>query len=129
MHHDNYIDKGTVTVPLQTARTCLDLEQLALNANPSYLSNCARDTACTQVTCQGNGLFSGQIDSATIALAPCGVPTPGIVVSLVRGGSVLVNQTIMGQMMITHNVDIATVNVNVFVNSTANSIGILVSIN
>ncbi len=132
MYHDTklyYIDKGTVTVPLPTARTCLDLEQLAMNANPSYLSNCARDAACTQVTCQGNGLLSGRIDSATIALAPCEVPMPGIVVSLVQGGSVVVNQLIMGQMMITHDADIATVNVNVFVNSTANSIGILVSIN
>ena len=119
----------TGTVPLQTVRTCLDLEQLAMNVNPSYLSNCARDVACTQVTCQGNGALSGQIDSATITLAPCEVPTPGIVVSLVRGGSVVVNQLITSQRMITYDAGVATLNVNVFVNSTANSVGILVSFN
>ena len=119
----------TGTVPVQTVRTCLDLEQLAMNANPSYLSNCARDAACTQVTCQGNGALGGQIDSATIALAPCEVPSPGIVVSLVQGGSILVNQLITSQMTIPYDAGVATVNVNVFVNSTAYSVGILVSFN
>ena len=98
-----------------------------MNANPSYLSNCARDAACTQVTCQGNGALGGQIDSATIALAPCEVPSPGIVVSLVQGGSIVLNQLITNQTTITYDAGIATVNVDVFVNSTANSVGILVS--
>ena len=118
----------TGTVPLQTTRTCLDLEQLAMNANPSYLSNCARDMACTQVTCQGSGILSGRVDSAMIALAPCEVPTPGITVSLVKSGSVILSRLILGQMTITYNAGPATVNVNVFVNSTADSIGILVSL-
>ena len=100
-----------------------------MNTNPSHLSNCARDAACTQVTCRGNGALGGQIDSAMIALAPCEVPSPGIRVSLVRSGSVLVNQLITNQTMIPYDAGVATVNVNVFVNSTANSVGILVSFN
>ena len=100
-----------------------------MNTNPSHLSNCARDATCTQVTCRGNGALGSQIDSAAIALAPCEVPSPGIIVSLVQGGSILVNQLITSQTMIPYDAGIATVNVNVFVNSTANSVGILVSFN
>ena len=114
------------TVPLQTTGTCSDLDQLAMNTNPNYLSNCARDSSCTQVTCQGSGILSGQVDSSTIALSPCEVP-PGIVVSLARSGTTLVNELITAQRTITYNAGLATVNVNVFVNSTTNSIGILVS--
>ena len=100
-----------------------------MNINPNYLSNCARDAACTQVTCRGSGVLSGRIDSAAIILAPCVVPTPGIRVSLVRSGSVVANQLITGQMTITYDAGIATVTANVIVNNTANSIGILVSYN
>ena len=82
--------------------------------------------ACTQVSCQGNGLLSGQVDSAIVALAPCEVP-PGIVVRLVQSGTDLVNQLITAPMTIPYDAGFATVNVNVFVNSTANFIGILVS--
>ena len=97
-----------------------------MNANPSYLSNCARDMACTQVSCQGSGLLSGRVDSAIVALAPCEVP-PGITVRLVQSGTDLVNQLITASTTITYDAGVATVNVNVFVNGTANSIGILVN--
>ena len=78
------------------------------------------------MTCQGSGVLSGQIDLATIALSPCGVP-PGIVVNLVRSGTAVVNQLITATIMITYDAGVATVNINVFINSTTNTIGILVS--
>ena len=98
-----------------------------MNANPNYLSNCARDMACTKVTCQGSGVFSGRIDSAAIILLPCKVPAPGITVSLIQGGTAVVSRTITGHMTITYDAGIATVNVEVFINSTTDSIGILVN--
>ena len=102
------------------------MEQLATNANPTYLSNCARDMACTQVSCQGSGVLSGRVESAIVALAPCEMP-PGIIVRLVQSGTDLVNQLITAPTTILYDAGIATVNIDVFVNSTANSIGILVS--
>ena len=98
-----------------------------MNANPSYLSNCARDMACTKVTCQGSGVLSGRIDSAAITLLPCKMPAPGITVSLVQGGTTVVSRMITGHMTITYDAGIATVNVEVFINSTTDSVGILVS--
>lgn len=97
-----------------------------MNTNPSYLSNCARDMACTRVTCQGSGVLSGRIESATITLSPCEV-SPGIMVSLVQGGTAVVSQLITGHKIITYNAGVGTVNVNVFVNGTTDSLGILVS--
>ena len=51
---------------------------------------------------------------------------PGVIVELVKDGNVLVSRLVTGPMRISHNADIATVEVNIFVNSSANAIGISV---
>ena len=115
------------SVSVDNLETCRGLEQLAMNANPSLLSNCARDSNCTQVTCQPTGLLAGQLDLATIVLSQCEMP-PGVVLTLLKDGNAVVNQLITVPTMITHDAGIATVEANVFVNSTTNSVGILVNI-
>ena len=113
-------------VPHNT-ETCRGLEQLAANTNPNYLSNCARDRDCTQVMCSGSGLLSGQVDSAIITLSPC-LTMPGIIVKLLKDGTAVINEQVTGPFRISHNVDFATVGVNLFVNSSSSTIGILVRV-
>ena len=113
-------------VSFTNLETCQGLEQLAMNANPNFLSNCQRDSACTQVTCEGNGILSGQVDSAVLVLSPCEMP-PGVVVKLIQGGTALVDQFINSSTIIRHSISLATIEVTVFVNSTSNTVGVLVS--
>ena len=43
-----------VTVPTSNSQSC-DLDQLATNVNPDWLSNCHRNLNCTQLMCQAEG--------------------------------------------------------------------------
>ena len=79
------------------------------------------------MTCSGSGLLSGQVDSATITLSPC-LTTPGIIVKLLKDGTAVINEQITGPFRISHNVGFATVGVNLFVNSSSSTIGILVRV-
>ena len=105
--------------------TCTGLEQLASNANPDLVSNCARDDSCTQVTCEAAGVISSQLDSMTITLELCETP-PGVTIELLKDGSAIINQLITSPTNITQSLGFATVEAYVFVNSTGNTIGIAV---
>ena len=107
--------------------TCMGLEQLAMNTNPSLLSDCVRDDICTQVTCQATGIISGQLDSITIILEPCETP-PGVTVELLKDRTAIINQLITAPTSVTHDLGFAgaTVEAYVFVNSTPTTIGISV---
>ena len=99
--------------------TCAGLEQLALNANPVLLSNCARDDRCTQVTCEAAGIISSQLDSMTVTLELCETP-PGVTIELLnRDGRAIINQLITTPTNVTQSLNpFVTVSAYVFVNST-----------
>ena len=73
--------------------TCAGLEQLALNANPRLLSNCARDASCTQVACEAAGTISSQLDSITVTLELCETQ-PGVTIELLKDGSAIISRLI-----------------------------------
>ena len=111
----------------QNQATCTGLDRLAQNANTDLLSNCAKDSGCTQVTCQVAGTLGIYLASVVFTLDPCGTP-PGVRMQLLStSGEAVVDQIITSPTVITRSVSIATVTITVFVNSTANSIGISVS--
>ena len=98
--------------------TCAGLEQLALNANPVLLSNCARDERCTQVTCEAAGIISSQLDSMTVTLELCETP-PGVTIELLKDGRAIINQLITTPTNVTQSLNpFMTVSAYVFVNST-----------
>ena len=113
----------------QSPATCTGLDQLIQNSNPSLLSNCAKDSACTRVSCQVAGtLISSYLSSAIFTLSgPCGAP-PGVRLQLLpASGSALVDQIVTSPTTISKSVGgIATATINVFVNSTTGTVGILV---
>lgn len=117
-----------ILVSAQNQETCSGLEQLARNSNSNFLSNCARDTRCTRVTCQAAGLLSSYIGSVTFTLRPCEV-MPGIEIAVFEsGGAAIVDQQITSPTTITQSISFASVSLYVFVNSTASLIGISVRI-
>ena len=115
-----------ILVSAQNQQTCSGLDQLARNSNSNFLSNCARDARCTRVTCQVAGLLSSYIGSVTFTLRPCEVMS-GIEMGIYEsGGAAIIDQLITSPTRITHSISFASVTIDVFVNSTASSIGISV---
>ena len=105
--------------------TCTGLEQLAMNANPDLLSNCARDDNCTKITCEANGVVSSQLDSLTMTLVLCETP-PGVMIELLKDGRAIISRLITTPTNVTQSLGFATVSAYVFVNSTHNTLGISV---
>ena len=105
--------------------TCTGLQQLAMNANPELLSDCARDAGCTNVTCEAAGIISTQLDSMIITLELCETP-PGVTIELLKDGRTIINQLITTPTNITQSLGFVTVAAYVFVNSTQNTLGIAV---
>ncbi len=106
--------------------TCAGLEKLGTNANPRLLSNCARDTGCTQVTCEAAGIISSQLDSITMTLELCETP-PGVTIELLKDGSAIISRLITTPTNITQALNsFVTVSAYVLVNSTHNTLGISV---
>ena len=96
-----------------------------MNANPDLLSNCARDTSCTQVTCEAAGIIGSQLDSVTMTLELCETP-PGVMIELLKDGRAIINQLITTPTNVTQSLGFVTVSAYVFVNSTHNTLGISV---
>ena len=110
----------------QNQATCTGLDQLVQNANPSLLSNCAKDSACTRVTCQAAGTIGSYLGSVIFTLVPCGTP-PGVRLQLLQtSGSALIDQIVTSTTTISRSISIATATITVFVNSTTNTVGIMV---
>ena len=66
---------------------------MAMNTNPSLLSECVRNDVCSQMSCQTVGVITSQLDSVIIHLEPCETP-PGITVQLLKDESVLINEVV-----------------------------------
>ena len=112
----------------QSPATCTGLDQLIQNSNPSLLSNCSKDSACTRVSCQVAGTLGSYLNSVIFTLSgPCGAP-PGVRLQLLpASGSALVDQIVTSPTTISKSVGgFATATINVFVNSTTGTVGILV---
>lgn len=114
------------TASAQNQATCTGLDQLAQNSNPNLLSNCAKDGACTQVTCQAAGALSNYLGSAIFTLDPCSTP-PGVRLQLLStSGPALVDQIITSPTTIRRSFGFVSATITVFVNSTTSTVGILV---
>jgi hypothetical protein len=118
------------TASAQNPATCTGLDQLIQNSNPNLLSNCAKDSACTRVSCSVAGTLSSYLGSAIFTLSsPCGAP-PGVRFQLLlTSGSALVDQIITSPTTISRSLSgLATATISVFVNSTTGRVGISVRI-
>ena len=94
------------------------------------VSDCARDSNCTRVTCQATGRLTAYVSSAIFTLQPmaCGTPQGVRIQLLPSSGEALVDQTITSPTVINRTLGgIATATMTVFVNSTINTVGISVS--
>ena len=102
---------------------------MAKNVNPLLLSNCVRNNICTQISCQAMGLLSIELDAVSITLDVCKNNTPpGVVVELLKDGSAVFNRLITTSTKINYSkVGTATIEANIFLNSTNSSIGISVN--
>ena len=77
-------DYSIPAVSAQNQNVCFDLEDMIRRANPSVLTNCARDAECTQVSCETIGTAASVFTSIEIGLAPCPTP-PEVIIQLYRG--------------------------------------------
>ena len=62
-----------------------------------------------------------------MVLAPCTQNPPGIIIKLINNGIDVINQLVTMSTDVTHDAGIATVEVSVFLNSTADTVGLSVS--
>ena len=110
-------------------QTCDGLDQLINNTNPDLLSGCARDSNCTQMTCQPNGDLALAVSSITLELKPCEMQ-PGVNLTVLQtAGGALIDQLITSPTQITSSLmSIGSANISVFVNSTSTDLGIAVRI-
>jgi hypothetical protein len=113
------------TASAQNPATCTGLDQLIQNSNSALLSNCAKDSACTRVSCSVAGTLGSYLGSAIFTLSsPCGAP-PGVRFQLLP----LVDQIITSPTTISRSLSgLATATISVFVNSTTSTVGISVNI-
>lgn len=93
------------------------------------LSDCARDESCSRVSCRAAGIIALSVDSVIITLKLCEIPgSPGVTIEFLKNGRALINQTVTAPTNVTKDLGISTVNAYVFVNSTANTLGLSVII-
>lgn len=109
----------------QNPATCTGLDQLIQNSNPNLLSSCAKDSACTRVSCSVTGTLGSYLGSAIFTLSgPCNAQ-PGIRLQLLP----LIDQIVTSPTRISHSLSgLATATIDVFVNSTTGTVGISVMI-
>ena len=111
---------------LASELVCQGLDDVISNANPSSLSNCVRDDNCTMVMCQTVGSAQLAIQSSSLTLLPCQDPS-GVRLQLQAPSvSILVDQALSQSDLISVNTELGVLPVRVFLNHTANEIGILV---
>ena len=109
------------------ALACAGLEQLAMNTDPRAFSKCFRDSSCSKLICQTNGSLTRQLDTFTITLRPCSTP-PGVTIKFAKGGEPFLTQMISRPTLVNSTIGSATLEADIFVNSTGSTIGISVSV-
>ena len=104
--------------------TCLGLDELAMNVNPTYLAECSTDDLCSQVTCEGGSGLG--LESVSFFLDICN-GEPGMVIELASDGLSLFKQLITNSTTVTAAIGNTTLEADFFLNSTSNYITVAVS--
>ena len=113
----------------QNQDTCADLDDLRTNVNPTLLSECSRNSDCTQVVCQTTGELETLFSSTSFTLMPCETP-PGVLIELFdTNGNSSFQFLIIDSVVIRGGNVLETIAVHVLVESTANLFDITVSKN
>ena len=104
--------------------TCVGLDNLAMNINPSYLADCSRDDICSQVSCEAaEGLG---LDSVSFTLEICNGQPAGISIELAKDGTAIFNQLITASTTLTASIGNTTLEADIFFMSNSTAIEISV---
>ena len=123
------VSLSVVLVSAQNQETCEDLDELITNVNPALLTNCSRDSNCTQVTCQTNGQLEDFFASMNLMLIPCEIP-PGVVIVIFDDDGAVLHQAsiVYSAVLGANNRLLGTVALHVLIQSTASLLEITVRI-